>query len=111
MATSATTIGALRERVTILQKSTTADGQGGRSVSYVVLEAVAADVETDGAAAEPIQAGAVTATARYVVRLRHRNGVTAAMRLRWRTLTLQINSVVPDPRRAWLFLRCSEVQG
>lgn len=103
-------IGVLRERVTIQQKAQTSDSQGGRVTAWVVLEAVAAAIDSDGGSLEPLQAGAVTATARYLVRLRHRTDVTTTMRLRWRTKILQILSVVSDPRRAWTLLRCEEVQ-
>lgn len=104
-------IGPLRERVEIQRKTTASDGQGGRTATWGVLETVAADLQLDGAAAEPLQAGAVTATARYRIRIRHRTDVTAAMRLRWRGLTLHILSVVSDQRRAWTWLQAAEVQG
>lgn len=107
----AVSIGSLRERVTIQQKSQTDDAQGGRVTTWVTLEAVAAAIEPDGGTVEPLQAGAVTATARYTVRLRHRTDVTPTMRLRWRTRILQVLSVVSDARRAWLLLQCQEVQG
>ena len=103
-------IGNMRERVAIQQKTSSTDSQGGRSVTWGILETVAAAIEPEGATTEQIQAGAITATGRYRVRLRHRTDVTAAMRLRWRTRILQILSVVSDERRRFLLLQCAEVQ-
>lgn len=104
-------IGNLRERVAVEQKTSPADSQGGRTVTWSILETVAAAIEPDGATVEAIQAGAVVATGRYRVRLRHRTDVTALMRLRWRGKLLQVLSVVSDERRRWLLLQCAEIQG
>lgn len=105
-------VGHLRERVAVEQKTSVTDAQGGRSVTWGILETVAAAIEPENTReSEPLQVGAVTASGRYRVRLRHRTDVTALMRLRWRGKVLHILSVVSDERRRWLLLQVAEVQG
>ena len=101
----------LRERVAIQSSSTTTDAQLGRPKTWTVLDTVAAKVDSAGDASEGQQVGGITASAKHIVTIRYRSDVTAKMRLRWRGMTLQIHSVVVDPRRAWLTLQCGEVQG
>jgi SPP1 family predicted phage head-tail adaptor len=111
------TIGELRDRVTLEQPVTAADGQGGRVVTGTTTLArnVAANVQPAGAGAEQLQAAAVRAVVRYVVTLRYRADVSVGMRLQWTpyrsttSRTLQVHATRAADRR-WLVLDASEVQ-
>lgn len=108
-------IGAMRERVTIQEKTTTADGQGGRATSWGTLATVWAAVVplTMG---EKLQAAAIGSTLAYRVSCRYRADVTPSMRLRWTpflsetTKTLEIHGVTAtDGGRQWMYMDCAEV--
>jgi SPP1 family predicted phage head-tail adaptor len=109
------TTGDLLDRVTIQQKTTTADTQGGRSVSWSTLATVWANVRA-ARANEQIQAQAVGSNIDYTVTIR--NGaasVTPSMRLSWTPYggsarTLQVNGVhYVDGRREFVQITCQEV--
>lgn len=108
--------GALTERLTIQQKTTTADGQGGRAVTaWPTFATVWGRVEPLRMH-ERIQAAAIGATLAYRVTVRYRGDLTPAMRIEWTPYgystakTLQIHGVQPlDGGRAGLVLECSEV--
>lgn len=105
--------GDLRDRVTIQQKSTTADGQGGRAVTWATLATVSATVKPVQMS-ERLQAAAIGSSLTYTVTIRYRPDVTPAMRLTWTpyrsstTKTLEIHGVQPQNRDG-LVLECSEV--
>lgn len=84
----------LTERVTIEQRSTTADAFGGQIVSWETLATVFAEVE---ALAQTVRerslADQVKAVAGYRVRLRYRDDVDASMRLQWRGRVLQLHAL------------------
>ncbi len=115
--------GDLRDRVTVLKRSTSSDGQGGRSTSWVDLVTGSVTSLTRFAArvmpmraAERLQAAAIGATLGYVVTLRYRADITPAMRISWRPYlattakTLEVHGVRPvDGERAFLELDCAEV--
>lgn len=112
-------IGSLRERLTIQYKSTTSDGQGGRSVSWNNTLAVVWARMTALSGRELLQAGAIGSTVVYRAVIRVRSDVTAKMRVTWTpswssatpTKTLEISAVRPsssDPT-SWLELDCSEL--
>src|SRR5919201_3608350 len=92
-------IGALRERITIQRLGTTPDSQGGQTGSPTTVATVWAAIETNGRAAEALRAGAERAEVAYVVTIRRRTDVTAAMRIVWGTRTLLINGVASDSDR------------
>jgi SPP1 family predicted phage head-tail adaptor len=115
--------GDLRDRVAVLKRSTSADGQGGRTTTWV-------DLVTDSAtsltrfsakvapmrAAERLQAAAIGSTLSYVVTLRYRGDVTPAMRIVWTPYkattakTLEVHGVhALDGERAFLTVECAEV--
>lgn len=85
---------ALKERVTIQQPVPSDDGYGGKTISWVELATVFAQVEpvfvTQG---EHLVADQVTAYAGYRIRVRMRSDVTAAMQILWKTHTLTIHSL------------------
>ena len=117
----------LRDRVTVLKRSKTADGQGGFSTSWI-------DLVTDSTArltrlaaqvlplrvGERLQAASIGSMLSYTVTLRYRADVTPSMRITWRPYspsatestekTLEIHGVQPlGDGRAFLVLDCSEV--
>lgn len=117
--------GALRDRLTVQQKSTVADGRGGRAVTWAALATVWAAIAAVGAG-ETIQAAALGATQSHVVSIRYRTDITPLMRVVWTpylagaTKTLEIHGVqlagAPWPSRAavqgtrrYLWLHCAEV--
>jgi SPP1 family predicted phage head-tail adaptor len=111
-----TTAADLIDRVGIQSKTTTADTQGGRSVSWATTATVWANVRA-ARASEQQQAQAVGSHVDYAVTIRYRADVTPSMRLSWTPYgsttarTLQINGVHPtDGGRSFLVLTCQEVQ-
>lgn len=119
---AAPTIGELRERVIVLKRSTVADGQGGRTTTWVDLITGSATALTKlWAAVQPLrmserlQAAAIGATLSYRVEMRYRTDITPAMRVQWTPYkataakTLEIHGVqAKDGGRAYLQLDCSE---
>lgn len=108
-------IGQLSERLTIQQKTTTDDGQGGRAKSWATLATVWGSV-VPVSMGEKLQAAAIGAVLAYKVTLRYRADVTPQMRVLWTpflsqtTKTLEIHGVQPmDGERSRLSLDCSEV--
>lgn len=105
--------GELRDRVTIQQRAESADGQGGRAVTWSTFATVWASVVAQSAA-ERFEAGAIGSVARYEIEIRYRADVTPKMRVSWTPYqgsakTLQIHGVVPrGGARARLVLECSE---
>lgn len=111
-----TTIGSLRDLVTIEQKTTTDDGQGGRVASWSTLAKVHANVRPLSGT-ERLQAAAISASMPYEVTVRYRGDVSPTMRLQWTPYkataarTLQIQGVrAQHGGRQWLMLDCAEVQ-
>lgn len=114
--------GDLTDRVQIQKRSTVADGQGGRSTTWVDLVTGSADVATKlWAKVEPLrvgerlQAAAIAAGLTYRVVVRYRADVTEKMRIQWTPYkhttakTLEIHGVQPfEGGRAFLALECSE---
>lgn len=108
----------LRDRVTLLSKANTADGQGGWAEVWTALTTtptVWASVKPSGAR-ERVQPAVLTASTSYDVVIRYRADVTPLMRLTWRPyqatadVTLEIHGVTPlDGGRAYLVLACEVV--
>lgn len=111
----ATTVGELRDRVTLQVKSTAPDGQGGRAVTWGALATVWAAV-VPLSARERLAAAAIGAQQLYTVVIRYRDDVVPSMRLTWTPYrlaakTFEIHGVQPHGAggRAFLRLDCSEV--
>ena len=85
----------LSERVTIEQPTQTDDGYGGKSISWAELATCFAQVEPvlSNAQSEQVIGGQVSAYTGYRITVRVRTDVTAAMRILWKTHTLQIHSL------------------
>ena len=113
-----TTIGQLRDRVTIQQPSTSTDSNGGKTVTWGTLATVWASVTPyvpQRGAPEAVGGGELTALTDYLVTVRYRGDVLASDRVSWTPYsgsakTLQIHGVYPDPGRGYLTLACGEVQ-
>ena len=98
----------LRHRVILQSSAATADGGGGAATAW-------SDVATPWASIEPLR-GAERMSAQQLesrlshrVRLRHRDGVTTAMRLKFGTRIFNIRAVInPAMRDRLLELLCEE---
>ena len=98
----------LRHRVVLQSAADTADGGGGAATAW-------SDVATLWASIEPLK-GTERLTAQQLisplshrVRLRHRDGVTTTMRLKFGARTFNIRAVInPDERNRLLELHCEE---
>jgi len=117
-------IGALREWISILVRSTVNDSQGGRTVSWVdLLTGSATSLTRFSASVTPTAAGerlqvstAAGADHDYQVELRYRADVTPTMRVQWtphqasaaKTLEVRTVQAKGGLRDAHL-LTCSEV--
>jgi len=107
--------GQLRDRVTIQQKTSVRDAQGGRAVTWDRLTTVWARVQPLRAS-EALQAAAVRASVLYRVTVRYRADIQPTMRLLWipfrasTAKTLEIQGVTPENGgREFLALSCAEV--
>jgi SPP1 family predicted phage head-tail adaptor len=84
----------LRERVRIEKRSTSDDGYGGQTVSWVTHATVFAQIEpVFGIQSERQVADQRQASAGYRVRIRQRSDLDASMRVVWKTHTLWIHSI------------------
>lgn len=105
--------GKLRERVTIQSKSVTRDGFGAEVVAWANVATMWADVRsTDGSKSVESAVDQVVATITHSVLVRHRDGLSPAMRVVWRGKYLHVLSIVEgDNRQRQLILKCSEIVG
>lgn len=90
--------GQLRHRVRIEYEVKSADGAGGNTKTWAVLDVLPAKV-TPEMGAESERSQKTAAATRYKVTLRHRPGITAAMRLIFGTQIMHILSVVTVSER------------
>lgn len=112
------TLGGMRERLRILTRTATSDGQGGRSVVWSTLDTVPAELVPQRAN-ERLQVQNIQAQVDTRFRIRTRGDVMPTMRAEWRPSwqasgtpkTLEIHGVLPDPDApsAFLWLECGEV--
>lgn len=111
------TSGDLSDRLTIQTPTTTADAQGGRATTWATLTTVWGHVKPAGQAEMLGLREFIVAIGGYEITIRMREDVTVVMRLLWTPRwpsgcaekTLQIHGVQPTQDRAWLVLRCAEV--
>ncbi|MDO8423580.1 MAG: phage head closure protein [Parvibaculum sp.] len=95
-------VGQLRERVVIEKPTRVGDGTGGESLSWAVLGTVWAEVRSR-TGTEVTLGERDEARSRFTVTMRHRDDVSADMRLVWRAQVLNIRSLRdPDGHRRWL---------
>jgi SPP1 family predicted phage head-tail adaptor len=102
--------GELDERVEIQQPTEVRDASGGFTLTWAKLATVSAKIEPQGAG-EVREGEKQAARARYAVTIRYRADVTAQMRLKWRTRTLQIDGMPSGSKRSEVtVLMCVEAQ-
>lgn len=104
---SAIAIAALRDRVTLEQPSRTADGGGGATVTWETVAELWAFVRPISGT-ERLRADQVAGRITHEVWIRHRPGVTPAMRLRSGTRIFEIAAVLEGERRNRLKCLCEE---
>ncbi len=105
-----------RHRIAFEAQATTRDGAGQQQLQWTQVGAPAwAEIGENGVATrsassrEQMAAGAERASATYVVTLRYRAGITAAMRVRFGTRYFNILAVRNlAQRNQWLELECEE---
>lgn len=104
--------GRLRHRIRLEAPVRIPDAIGGASVQWRLVAVLAADVVPEGQGSEQQVAGETALLRRFSVSIRHREGVTADMRVVYASRILQINSVVDvDERHDELQLACTELAG
>ncbi|MDX5493311.1 MAG: phage head closure protein [Alphaproteobacteria bacterium] len=102
-------IGEMRERIALQSPLLVADGAGGADIEWTEGETVWAKVEALGGD-ERMNGERLAARARLRLTIRHREGVTTAMRVFWKARALDIRSLRdPDGRKHLLILDCEEV--
>ncbi len=112
-------IASMRERLTVLERTATADSHGGRSVAWSTLDTLAASL-VPIRATERLQAKAIQAQLDYRFRVHTRNDLDSTMRLTWRPSwasvatpkTLEVHGVLPDAQEPtrYLWLDCGEIE-
>lgn len=114
--------GELRDRVSVIKKESTPDGQGGRVSEWVDL-VTGGESRTRIAArvlparmSEQLQAAAIGSRLSYRITMRYRAEVSPTMRIEWTpfrsdtTKTFEIHGVQPvDGERSFIVCDCSEV--
>lgn len=95
-------------RVTLQSASETADGQGGKILSWYDVASVPAEILSLPSSRD-VQRERATVNARYRVTLRHREDVTSAMRIVYEGRVLVIERVTQDiPKQRFLILDVHE---
>lgn len=104
------TIGHMRHRLVLEQASRTDDGGGGASETWLPVAEVWAAIAT-ASGTESVGGEAIEGRVTHIVDMRHRPGVTPAMRLRLGSRVLEIVAVVDlEERRRRLRCLCREVR-
>lgn len=102
--------GLMRERVTIQSATSVRDAYGSETLTWVDVTTVWARV-TDRVLREPVMLDdrpvAITA---YEVVIRAGVEITHKSRLIWRTKTLYIDQIAPQPDIGMIVLRCMEAE-
>lgn len=104
------TVGSKRKRIRIEKQVSTADNQGGHTITYA-LRAVVNAHERPLNGAEALRTAQVTAVLSSVWEIRYRDDISVKDRIRFKTRVLEIESFIdPTDLRDELHLFCSEVQ-
>ena len=102
--------GTLRERITIERPTTSRTPEGLQQPGWEPVASCLAAIAVEGVGPES-EGQALSAMPRLRVTIRRRSGVTIDQRIRWKSRTLMVRSVVDDPRLPdRLVLRCDEVR-
>ena len=92
--------GDLRNRITIQAPSTVQDDTGQVLTDWTDVALVWASIKhVSGVSA--IQSGMDTSSVKASIRIRHRTGINAGMRVLHGTTVYQIEAVMPDERRVY----------
>lgn len=100
--------GTLRHRINIEQRASGADALGQPVETWDLVTTAWADVRHLGGI-EALKAGADVAILRASIRIRHRIGLVAGMRVTHEGKYYNIKAVLPDGRRQYVDLICDEV--
>jgi len=101
-------IGDLRHRLTIEQPVRTGDDGGGADVTWEAVATVWGAIDTVRGT-ETLKAEGLKGQLTHRIRIRHRPGLTSAMRLRKATRVFNIQALAdPDGRQRWLECLCDE---
>lgn len=104
-----TTAGRLDTRITLQRPAEGQDAAGQPLTGWIDhLTGIAADVRFL-AGLEAIKADATATRQRVSVRIRHRDGLTAAMRVLIHAQPFEVKSIQPIGRRQWLDLICERI--
>lgn len=104
------TAGALRHRVNIEQRTASMDALGQPLESWSLVAAVWADIRYPSGLSA-IKAGADTSKVSASVRIRHRAGIDAGMRVVGSDgVTMDIRAVLPDGKREFIDMICQRVE-
>lgn len=100
-------VGQLRERVTVQQFTETRNGIGAAVKSWSDVAEVWAEVRTPSGR-ELMAAAQMHSVLTHMITIRYRDDITAAMRVVWRGVNLEVDGEPfdPDGTRRWLKLRC-----
>lgn len=101
--------GKLRHRVTIEQRAAGQDAAGQPATTWVPVATVWANVRHQNGL-EAIKAGADTSLVKASIRIRHRSGLNAGMRVVFEGAAYDIKALLPDGRRQYLDLVCEVAQ-
>lgn len=101
-------IGTLDKRVSIKAQGPTQDALGQPVQSWQVVATVWGNVRY-ASGVESIKADAVTSIAKASIRIRHRVGLTSAMRAEVGGAVFEIKAVLPASRQGYLDLVCESI--
>lgn len=99
--------GQLRERITVQQPVRTTSALGESLVTWSTYATRWASVEGVGSR-EALQYGQQQVEVTHKVRMRYLDGLTATMRIQWRSRTLDVVSVLEYANRSEHVLICQE---
>lgn len=101
-------IGTLRHRVTIEEKARVSDGGGGGTVTWSTVATVWASIDPVSGF-KRMQSEQLQSRITHVVRIRERDGITTAMRIRLGARLFAIRSIINEGERdRWLVIDAEE---
>ena len=100
--------GDLRHRVVLEEAQRVSDGAGGYTETWVALATLWAALSPSGGG-EGVEAGRLAGRVSHIITVRHRAGVTPAMRFRQGARVFHILAVIDEAaRHHWLRCLCEE---
>lgn len=101
----------LRHQIEFLQRVSTPDGGGGRSISFVPLSprAIVRALVQPRSSRERFLAGQTASAESVLIVIRYRTGLDQKMRIQYGSRQFEILGIVDvDERHAWLEMDCEE---